>query len=45
VTSGDDNGSLAMEFKINKAGTVGEYSVTFTQKGKVVSIQKGKITI
>lgn len=45
VNTGNDKGSLVLEFKVNKAGTAGEYTVTFTQGGKVVSVQKGKISI
>ena len=45
VQTGDDNSSLVLDVMVNKAGTNGTYTVIYSKSGKVVSIQKGSISI
>ncbi len=42
---GDDQSALVLDVLVNKAGTNGTYTVTFSKAGKVVGIQKGSISI
>jgi len=42
---GDDRSKLVLDVTVNKAGTTGTYTVTFSKSGKVVGIQKGSISL
>lgn len=42
---GDETSKLVLAVQVNKAGTTGTYTVTYSKMGKVVGIQKGSITL
>jgi hypothetical protein len=42
---GDEKSTLVLAVLVNKAGTNGTYTVTYSKAGKVVGIQKGSISL
>lgn len=45
VRIGDEKSNLMLDVMVNKAGTTGTFTVTYSKSGKVVNIQKGSISI
>jgi hypothetical protein len=42
---GDETSKVVLAVLVNKAGTNGTYTVTYSKAGKVVGIQKGSISL
>jgi hypothetical protein len=42
---GDDHSSLVLDVLVDKTGTRGTYTVTYSKTGKVVAIQKGSLSL
>jgi len=43
VSAGDSNSSTIFEVTVDKTGSSGEFTMTYSRAGEVVSIQKGKV--
>ena len=42
---GDDTSRLVLEVSVNMTATTGSFTATYSKAGKVVNIQKGRITL
>jgi hypothetical protein len=42
---GDDKSLLVLDVLVNKAGTNGTYTVTYSKSGRIVGVQKGSISL
>jgi hypothetical protein len=45
VETGDETSRLVLEVSVNMTATTGSFTVTYSKAGKVVNIQKGRITL